>query len=278
MLRRPLRSFRRNLLDRMVLRPSQHPIHAPTLERVTLPCETEIIECFIQRSHSDSEPPDLLILKFPGTAGRAERSTSFPTPMLDAKRTAIWTWNPPGYGGSSGKASLSAMAHAGSAFWQAVTEKHAGPSTTVWLCGNSLGCATVLHIAAKHTPDPTRTGLILRNPPPLKPVIKRAAQPYPHFGLINPVIADLCDAMDTMKTAPKVNLHAVVLQSELDTLVPVDFQNEMLDGYGGSLRKVLMKGIDHDGLSNEQHESAIGDSIRWLWKHTCPPNKPSAVE
>ena len=98
MLRKPLRSLRRNLLDRMVLRPSQHPIHAPTLERVTLPCETETIECFVQRSHSDSEPPDLLILKFPGTAGRAERSTSFPTPMLDAKRTAIWTWNPPGYG------------------------------------------------------------------------------------------------------------------------------------------------------------------------------------
>ena len=274
MLRRHLRSFRRHLLDRMVLRPSQHPIHAPTLERVVLPCETETIECFVQQSHRDSDPPDLLVLKFPGTAGRAERSTSFPAPMLDAKRTAIWTWNPPGYGGSSGKATLSTMARAASAFWRTVTEQHAGPNTSIWLCGNSLGCASVLHIAAKHSPDPTQTGLILRNPPPLKLVIKRAAKSYPHFGLINPVIADLCDAMDTMKTAPKVNLHAVILQSELDTLVPVDFQNEMLEGYGGSLRKVLMKGIDHDGLSTEHHESAIFESIRWLWKHTCPTKTP----
>ena len=278
MLRRPLRSFRRHLLDRMVLRPSQQPIHAPTLERVILPCGTEFIECFVQNTHSDSEPPELLILKFPGTAGRAERSTAFPTPMLDTKRTAIWTWNPPGYGGSSGQASLSTMAHAGSAFWQAITEKHAGPDTSIWLCGNSLGCATALHIAAKHTPDPSHTGLILRNPPPLRRVIKRAAKPYPHFGLINPVIADLCDAMDTMKTAPKVNLHAVILQSELDTLVPVDFQNEMLESYGGSLRKVLMEGIDHDGLSTGHHESAICDSTRWLWKHTCPTNKPFGAE
>ncbi|MAI73027.1 MAG: hypothetical protein CMM01_19270 [Rhodopirellula sp.] len=274
MQRRPLRSFRRHLLDRMVLRPSQHPIHAPTLERVILPCETETIECFVQQSHQDSEPPELLILKFPGTAGRAERSTSFPARMLDTQRTTLCTWNPPGYGGSSGQASLATMAQAGSAFWQAITEKHAGPNTSIWLCGNSLGCATILHIAAKHTPDPTHTGLILRNPPPLKRVIKRAANPYPHFGLINPVIADLCDAMDTMKTAPKVNLHAVILQSELDTLVPIDFQNEMLDSYGGSVRKVLLGGIDHDGLSTEHHEPAIRDGIRWLWKHTCPTNEP----
>ena len=272
MLRRPLRSFRRHLLDRMVLRPSQHPIHAPTLERVLLPSAGGSIECFVQQSHDDSQPPDLLILKFPGTAGRAERSTSFPTPMLDAKRTAIWTWNPPGYGGSSGQASLSTMADAGSIFWQTITEQHAGPNTSIWLCGNSLGCATVLHIAAKHTPDPAHTGLVLRNPPPLKLVIKKAAKPYPHFGLINPVIADLCDAMDTMKTAPKVNLHAVILQSELDTLVPVDFQNEMLKSYGGSFQKVLLKGIDHDGLTTEQHEPEICDSIRWLWKNTCPAN------
>lgn len=270
MLRRPLRSFRRHLLDRMVLRPSQHPIHAPTLERVTLPCETGIIECFVQKNHDDSSPPELLILKFPGTAGRAERSTSFPTQMLDGKRTAIWTWNPPGYGGSSGQASLSTMAYAGSAFWQTTIAKHAGPDTSIWMCGNSLGCATVLHLAAKHTPDPSRTGLILRNPPPLKRVIKRAAKPYPHFGLINPVIADLCDAMDTMQTAPKVNLPAVILQSELDTLVPIDFQNEMLENYRGPVRKVVLKGLDHDGLATEHHEPVIGDSIRWLWKHTSP--------
>ena len=80
--------------------------------------------------------------------------------------------------------------------------------------------------------------------------------------------------MDTMKTAPKVNLHAVILQSELDTLVPIDFQNEMLETYGGPLRKVLLKGIDHDGLSTDRHKSAICDSVRWLWKHTRPTNEP----
>ena len=133
-------------------------------------------------------------------------------------------------------------------------------------------------IAAKHAPDPKRAGLILRNPPPLRRVIKRAAKPYPHFGLINPVIAELCDSMDTMKTAPRVNLHAVVLQSELDTLVPVDFQNEILECYGGPFRKVLMEGIDHDGLATEQHEPEICKSVRWLWKHTCLTNNQFATE
>ncbi len=268
MLRRPLRSFRRHLLDRMVLRPSQHPIQAPHMERVMLPCESDAIECFVQQNYNGSERPELLVLKFPGTAGRAERSTAFPTSMLESKRSAIWTWNPPGYGASSGQASLSSMACAASDFWTAVTQRQAGPETSIWLCGNSLGCASVLHIAATHAPDPSRTGLILRNPPPLRRVIKRAAKPYPHFGLINPVVADLCDSMDTMKTAGKVNLPAVILQSELDTLVPIDFQNEMLEQYGGPFRKVVMRGLDHDGLATEHHESQIGESIRWLWKYT----------
>ena len=130
---------------------------------------------------------------------------------------------------------------------------------------------TFIHFGYGSGGDETTNSLV----DPSKLVIKRAAEPYPHFGLINPVIADLCDAMDTMKTAPKVNLNAVILQSELDKLVPVDFQNEMLQRYGGPLRKVLMKGIDHDGLLTEHHEPAIYDSIRWLWKHTSQPKSLS---
>jgi pimeloyl-ACP methyl ester carboxylesterase len=270
MLQRTLRSFRRHLLNRMVLRPSQHPIQVSHQERVMLQCESHQIECFVQQSTQDSEPPDLLVLKFPGTAGRAERSTTFPISMLDVPRTAVWTWNPPGYGGSAGQASLSTMASAASAFWKRITEEHVGPETSVWLCGNSLGCTTALHIAATAQPDRSRTGLILRNPPPLRRVLKHAASPYPHFGLINRVIADLSDSMDSMLTARHVDLHAVVLQSELDTLVPIEFQNELLAVYAGQCRTVLMEGLDHDGLTTDQHETRINDSIQWLWEHTGP--------
>ena len=270
MLQRTLRSFRRHLLNRMVLRPSQHPIQASHQNRVILECESYEIECFVQQSHQDPDPPDLLILKFPGTAGRAERSTSFPSSILNVPRTTIWTWNPPGYGGSGGRASLSTMAPAAFAFWKKITDEHMGPETSVWLCGNSLGCATALHIAATAKPDPDRTGLILRNPPPLRRVVQHAAQAYPHFGLINRVIADLCDSMDAMLTASSVNLNAVILQSELDTLVPIEFQNEFLDLYAGQYRTVLMEGLDHDGLTTDQHEIRINDSIQWLWEHTGP--------
>lgn len=233
-----------------------------------LQCGLHAIECFVQQRYTDPDPPDLLILKFPGTAGRAERSTSFPTSALDVPRTAMWTWNPPGYGGSGGRASLSTMATAGLAFWKKITDEHMGPETTVWLCANSLGCATALHVAATAKPDQHRTGLILRNPPPLRRVVKRAAQPYPHFGLINHIIAELSNSMDAMLTGSRVDLPAVILQSELDTLVPIEFQNELLDVYAGQYRTVLMEGLDHDGLTTEQHETLINDSILWLWAHT----------
>ena len=274
MLQRFLQPIRRKLLDKMVLRPTQHALPAPHMERVMLPCGSNEIECFVQKTYDDPRLPDLLILKFPGTAGRAEHATAFPVSMLDVKRAAVWTWNPPGYGNSTGQSSLSTMACAASDFYTGVTKDQARPQTTIWLCGNSLGCASVLHIAATHKPNPARTGLILRNPPPLRHVIKRAASRYPHLGLINPVIAELCDSMDTMKTACNVDVPAVVLQSELDTLVPVDFQNEILKHYRGPFEKALLHGIGHDGITTEQHEPLISNCVNWLWQQTGSNEHP----
>lgn len=268
MLQGPLHSFRRYLLDRMVLRPSRHPIEFPHQERRLLNCEGRELECFVQRNYSDESPPDLLVLKFPGTAGRAERSSEFPSSILDVPKWSIWTWNPPGYGQSPGRASLPAIAEAGSAFYRHVTELFAGPTSSVWLCGNSLGCVTALHVAADLQPDPAHSGLLLRNPPPLRRVVQRIADRYPHFGLVNPVIDSLCEPMDALNTARQVNLPGVFLQSEMDTLVPIEFQNEIVSLYGGDSQVVLMEGLGHGCLATEEHEPSIEAAVHWLWNQT----------
>ncbi len=106
MIRRSLLPVRQYLLDRMVLRPSRHPIEHPTQQREMLDFGGRKLECFVQRNFEPDQSPELLVLKFPGTAGRAERSTGFPMSLMQEHRVEIWTWNPPGYGRSEGRASL----------------------------------------------------------------------------------------------------------------------------------------------------------------------------
>ena len=144
MFDQPIQEIRRYLLDRMVLRPSRDPIdHAPK-ERVMLNADKDPLECFVERNYDGESPPQVLILKFPGTAGRAERSTTFPADLLPPVRAAIWTWNPPGYGRSGGRARLDRIADASLDFCGQVIRREADRSTILLLCGNSLGCLTTL--------------------------------------------------------------------------------------------------------------------------------------
>jgi len=259
----------------MVLRPSRHPIECGQQDRVMLRSGGRPLECFVRKNFAGDDPPELLVLKFPGTAGRAERATAFPVSILNDVRAAMWTWNPPGYGQSGGRASLSRIAEVATDFWEQVTERQCDASTSVWLCANSLGCVAALHVAASMQPDHRQTGIILRNAPPLIPVVKRVAGQYPMGRLIDPVAESLCDSMNAMLTARRVGLPAVFLQSELDTLVPVAYQNQLIEAYAGQRRVVLMKGLAHGDIATETHESLILESMRWLWEQTgCRTDEP----
>ena len=270
MVRGSLLPIRRYLLDRMVLRPTRHAIEHPTQERQMLDLGGRMLESFVQRNQDSDSEPDLLVLKFPGTAGRAERSTGFPMDFFEDEEVdvEVWTWNPPGYGRSPGRASLSGIAEAAIGFWNHVTERRAGSQTSVWLCGNSLGCVSALNVAAATQPSATTCGMILRNPPPLLSVVRRVARSYPFSRWVDPVVDSLCDSMNAMSTATKVELPAVFLQSELDSLVTPDDQNRLIDAYLGPTRVVVLEGLEHGCMATDEHQPKIESSLRWLWTAT----------
>lgn len=263
-----IQALRRRILDQMVLSPTRDVIDYAPQSRVVLDFNGRPLECFVRQNYEGDQPPELLVLKFPGTGGRAERSTEFPLSMLGDVRAMMWTWNPPGYGRSGGRASLPRIAAAALEYWNQVTSHHRESIARIWLCGNSLGCVTALHVAASMQPDRNQTGIILRNPPPLIPVVRRVAERYPFGHLVNPVIESLCDSMNAMVTAEQVDLPAVFLQSELDTLVPPEFQNELVDAYRGDHQLVLLEGLTHGDVATEEHAPMIQASIDWLWRQT----------
>ncbi len=263
-------SLRHRILDRLVLRPSRHDVDPGDQERqmLTWGSAGEPLECFVQRRGEIAQPLDWLVVKFPGTAGRAERSSDFPTQYFDHINSEIWTWNPPGYGRSGGRASLKRIEKAALAFWrQMLGSSRFNANTRIWVCGNSLGCVPALRVACGVDPQ-GRMGMVLRNPPPLTHVVKAVASKYPFGRMIHPVADSLHDSMNAILTARRVSWPAVFLQSELDELVLPRMQNEVVDAYQGPHQQVIMEGLTHGAIATDLHEPLIRQSLNWLWEHT----------
>ncbi len=268
LLARPMQTIRRYMLDRIVLRPSRGFIDHGDQRREVMSVRGQSLDCFVARNFGDDEAAELVVLKFPGTAGRAERSSSFPMPMLEDVRVEVWTWNPPGYGGSGGRASLKGMALAAADFSRTVIRREDVRPSTIWLCGNSLGCNTALHVADRMSEFDGPIGLLLRNPPPIAPVVKRIAGRYPMGRFIGPIAESVCDEMNATSTAPRIPYPAVFLQSQLDDLVPPSMQNDLIERYGGTRRVVELLGLDHDGVATDGQMRLIESEVRWLWQQT----------
>lgn len=259
-----IHSLRRHLLDRFVLRPSRHELAYAPKERVLVTVDRVTDEYFMTPQRADRTSHDLLVLKFPGTAGRAERASNWPDEFLPGVNTKVCTWNAPGYGASSGRATLANIARRASGFWNLVTSELPAERPRIWLVGNSLGCATATYLASR--PEVKVEGLILRNPPPLIQTFKHVARRYPLGHLADAIAESLPPEMNLSLTASQADVPTVLLQSERDQLVPPTLQMEVFDALPGPKRLVVMEGLDHDGIATDDHESEIRDAIRWLWE------------
>ncbi|QEG43387.1 alpha/beta hydrolase [Roseimaritima ulvae] len=259
----------RRLAGRVVLKPSTHDIDHGDQQRVELdagPCGK--IEAFVHAERPLHEAaPELLVLKLPGTGGRAERSSQLPVNYLDDVHAEVWTWNPPGYGGSPGRASFDTMPIAALNFFDAVTDRRADADTKIWLMGNSLGCAVALLQASQRSVH----GLILRNPPPLVQTIPHVAV-YGRPGWLHPLLRGpaqwiaqgVPEDMDTLHTAAHCSAPAVFIQSQADTLVPPRLQAMVRDNYAGPQRLIEWEGLEHHGIPQEEHLQQLAEGIDWL--------------
>ncbi|MCA9137064.1 MAG: hypothetical protein KDB00_09905 [Planctomycetales bacterium] len=261
-----IHSLRRHLLDRFVLRPSRHQLAYAPKERVLVTVNRVTDEYFVTPSNVERTEYDLLVLKFPGTAGRAERASNWPDGILPGVRTKVCTWNAPGYGASSGRASLANIAKRASRFWSLLTSELPPERPRIWLVGNSLGCATATHLASRS--DIQVEGLILRNPPPLIQTFKHVARRYPLGHLADAIAESVPSEMNLSLTAPQAHVPTVLLQSERDQLVPPNLQMEVFDALPGPKRLVVMEGLDHDGVATDDHEPEIRNAIGWLWEQS----------
>ena len=206
----------------------------------------------------------ILIIKFPGTGGRAENSTLRPADQWTRLDSVMWTVNPFGYGGSDGRATLQRFPEMIERVLAAAQAEH--PQRSLVVVGNSLGTLSALALAAQTSV----AGVYLRNPVPLHQLITlRPRYRWPSLGLSRWLSSTIPDAIDGVANAGGAQAPALVLMSLQDRLVPPDYQRLITDPYAGPSRLLGLEGADHHDPVPESQLDDWQEGLGWLEDQIC---------
>lgn len=249
--------------DRIILEPTRHSIVVPDVERERVPFGGGYLEVWIHRfgpcaAGGAGAVPDFYVLKFPGTASRAENSTALVENCWPQDCIEVWAVNPPGYGGSSGKASLRHIPDMASAALAAL--KKVSGNKPVLVAGGSLGSVSALYLAANESVD----AVMVQNPPALRQVIQGQNRWW-HVGWMTKKIAgQVPDALDSILNAGRATAPAVFSVAEKDHIVPARFQQRIIDAYAGPKHVAYRPDADHDTPLSEPEMDELRSLATWL--------------
>jgi len=253
------------LADKFVLKPKRFPIPVAGKQRRLVAFEEGHLEVWTEetrRSPSDSagssEVADLYVLKLVGAGGRAEIVTEQPFDIWKDLRGEVWAMNPPGFGCSSGRATLRTWASSAVTVFQEMERKAEG--RPILISANSLGTASALHIASVRNV----AGLILRNPPPLRKLIV-GMYGWWNLGVgAQAIAAQIPDELDSIASAKRCQIPAIFITSEQDQTVPPRFQQLVWHAYAGPQRRLSLRKAGHGTPMSASEASEYGELLHWL--------------
>ena len=247
------------LADRLILCPSTNPLDPDGKRRELIATSDGDIESWIGQFPNHASEFDVVVVKFPGTGGRAERSGVHPTEIWAEFNCEIWSVNPKGYGGSSGPASIKYFPNTAESVIEHVFAKR--PGVPVVVIGNSLGCVSALFVAALGGVS----AVMLRNPPPLHQMIRsRPRYAGWNFGMSRMIAAQVPNDLDAIKNASGCTAPCLFIQSEQDRVVPTNYQDLIISAYSGPKRVFSIYGADHHELVEEPQQQEYFEAVRWL--------------
>jgi uncharacterized protein len=264
--------FLTRLADRLVLQPSRQFVDPENRRREIIATEFGEVEAWVctnfsptkQDLKSENAQPvtgavqqrkshptlQMIGIKFPGTAGRAERGGPHPLEVIPEFPGEIWTFNPIGYGGSHGRASLLTTARTCEGIWKTISERF--PGLPILVIGNSLGCLSALYLAARKKVQ----GVYLRNPVPLQQMIQmRLMYNWWNFGMAKMIARKIPVELDAIENAQQAKIPLFMTSSERDRQVPVRFQRLIFDAYAAEKTLFVLKQAGHsDPVPEDQVE------------------------
>jgi pimeloyl-ACP methyl ester carboxylesterase len=244
------------LTDRLVLCPSRDPLPLDDKVAELFPYGKHHLEVLKMRAGSGS--PQAFILKFGGNGSRAEKAEAHPGDAWPHLNAEVWAINYPGYGGSTGRASLKAMVRTADMIYDHL--RQVAGDKPILVTGNSIGTTCSLYLAARRP----IAGILLRNPPPLKQLI------IGEYGWWNLslgarfVAAGVPRELDSIANAARATVPAVFLTSGRDRVVPPLYQQRVIEAYAGPKRVVRDPEADHSTPLAAEIEPDYRAALEWL--------------
>lgn len=252
-------SFLSWLTDRIILQPTRHRLDAPQRKSLLLPHGDGSIEIWLHRVGSDTRSsPRLYLIEFPGTASRAEHSSDFVEVCWPLPCVEIWAVNPPGYGRSSGTASLNKLAAAAKRVLNKVRQV-AGDKPVI-AAGGSLGSVSAFYLVAHHRVE----GLMVQNPPALRELILQQSAWWHFKWLTRMIAAQIPPELDSIANAQQATVPAVFITAQQDTIVPPHIQRQIITAYQGPLKVFVMPKAEHDTPLTKNDLAQLRPLVHWL--------------
>jgi len=255
------------MTDRIILGPTRHsmPAEGKSRQSLVLPGVGPLEIWIDQIGRGSRAEPDLYLLKFPGTASRAEDPTEAVADWWPGLGIEVWSVNPPGYGGSGGRASLRHIPAMSRLALTTLLDTADG--APIVILGESLGCVSALHLAARHPVD----ALLLRDPPPLRETI-RSRHPSGLLGRAAGLLAEqVPEELDVIENAARSDAPAVMLLSRQDRVVPFELQYRVVQAYRGPKQHLVLPEADHGDPPTPSEFGEFKDQTAWLWEAISKP-------
>jgi hypothetical protein len=251
------------LADRLILFPStdrQPPVNA---EQRFVDYSHGRLDVWVARSPGCREKePAAIVLDFTGNAGRAEDTAGPDALDWGARPVEVWAPNHPGFGQSTGPASLGGMAPAALATYDAIARQY--PGKPIFVQGMSLGTTIALHVAANRPV----TGMVLRSPLPLRSLILGRHGWWNLWLLAGPVAFGVPGELDSLANAQKANVPAVFVLIEYDSVIPLPYQQKVVGAHTLAHQVVSMSDGDHNDAMNAGTYKSYLAALDWLWQQT----------
>jgi uncharacterized protein len=249
------------LADRLILWPQTDPIDAHGAARRALPFAGGTLEAWI------AGPADAgaFVLRFYGNADRAERWTTAEAAAFAGRRVQVWGVNYPGYGGSTGPATLQRIADASLVAFDALAREAAG--RPIYVFGTSLGTTAALRVAAARPV----AGLMLQNPPALRQLIVGEYGWWNLWLLAGPIALEVPRGLDSVANAARVRCPAVFLLADRDEVVPHKYHLRVAGAYAGEKEILIQRGAGHNTTLSPDDERALHRALDALFAKQARP-------
>lgn len=260
--------------DFFILHPTREPIPVPEgrRERLEVP-GGGVVELWTGRTRISASPggtPLAYVLDFGPNAGRAEYGLLYGLSLWEGMAVEYVAVNYPGYGGSTGPASLESVHRVALAVYDEVARRAGG--RPVFVSGLSLGTTAALHVAARRPV----AGLVLHNPVPLRQLILGRFGWWNLWVLAYPVARQIPPELDAIENARRSAAPAVFVTAQFDELVPPTYQQRVIDAYGGPRRVVRLPGGHNDPVEGSGR-SELRRGLEWLWAGQVGSEGPAAL-